>query len=131
MFVRFDKIQVGSVWDRKELAALWGYESFHAIARGVVTPHSTNFIIIFVQEEKPDDFTQYADRLVGRELQWEGEKQHRTDDRIANAERSGDEIHVFYRKLHRDPFTYIGRVRLLRFEHRTTEPSRAQFELID
>lgn len=131
MPVHFDKIQVGSVWERREPARLWGYKTFHAIARGVVTPRSTNFILLFAQEEKPDDFTQYDDRLAGRQLQWEGEKQHKTDHRIANAERGGDEIHVFYRKQHRARFTYLGRVRLLRFEHRTIEPSRARFELID
>lgn len=131
MHVTFSEISVGSKWTRQNLAKLWQCAAYQAIARGVVTPRNSNLIVLFVQEEKPGDFTQYDDRLVGKRLHWAGEKEHRTDNRIANAERSGDEIHIFYRKLHRDLFTYFGRARLMRFEHQTTGPSRAEFELAD
>ena len=131
MHVSFSRILVGSKWTRQELADLWQCAAYQAIARGVVTPRDSRFIVLFVQEEKPDDFTQYDDRLAGKRLHWEGEKQHRTDSRIVNAERNQDEIHVFHRTLHRAPFTYLGRVRLVKFVHLTTDPSRAEFELID
>ena len=129
MRISFSKIPLRSKWTRQRLADLWECAAYQAIARGVVTPRGSNLIVLFVQEEKPDDFTQYNDRLAGTRLHWEGEKEHWTDRRIADAEKNGDEIHVFYRDLHRDPFTYLGRARLIRFEHKTTEPSRAEFEL--
>ena len=127
----FEKIEVGSLWNREALSTLWGYESYHALARGVVTPRNSGIIILFVSEEKPGDFTQYRDRLDGRRLQWEGEKGHRTDHRIANSNESEDQIHVFHRELHRAPFAYLGRARVVKFAHLTSAPSRAEFELID
>ena len=45
------------------MAKLWGYATFHALARGVVTPRGTHCIILFVQEKKPDHFTPYANAL--------------------------------------------------------------------
>ena len=131
MNVSFSQIAVGSKWTRQALADLWKYAAYQAIARGVVTPKDDNKIILFVSEEKPDDFTQYEDRLHGKTLMWEGEQGHGNDARIANAADNGDEIHIFHRRQHRDLFTYLGRVRVARFEHRTTEPSRAVFELTD
>jgi len=131
MKVSFSKISAGSTWTRQELADLWNYATFHAIARGVVTPAGDNKIILFVSEEKPDDFTQYEDRLHGKTLAWEGETGHGSDARIAGAAKCGDEIHVFHRRQHRDLFTYLGIARVVKFEHCTSTPSRAVFELTD
>jgi hypothetical protein len=131
MPVTFEKVAVGSRWEREQLARLWGYESFHALARGVFTPANDNKVLLFVSEEKPSDFTQYEDRLSGRQLVWDGEKGHQTDKRIASADRNGDEIHVFYRKKHRDLFTYVGRFKVLSCELLTDQPSRFRFELLD
>jgi putative restriction endonuclease len=131
MGVSFESIPVGTHWNRERLAELWGYATYHAIARGVVTPRGTNLIVLFVSEEKPTGFTPYEDLLVGQRLHWQGEKGHRTDRRIAESRENGDEIHVFHRKFHRAPFTYLGRVVLRTFEHLTTTPSRAEFDLID
>ena len=131
MKVSFSQISAGSKWTRQQLADLWKYAAYQAIARGVVTPAEDNKIILFVSEEKPDDFTQYEDRLHGKTLMWEGEQGHGSDLRIANAADNGDEIHIFHRRRHRDLFTYIGRARVVRFEHLTTEPSKAVFQLTD
>ena len=131
MNVTFSSIAVGSKWTRQELAARWDCEAYQAIARGVVTPRDSRFIILFVQEDKPEGFTPYENRLDGRKLHWEGEQKHGNDIRIANAEKAGDEIHIFHREQHRNPFTYLGRARLIRFEHRTNAPSQAEFEVAD
>lgn len=131
MGVSFESIPVGSQWDRERLAELWGYATYHAIARGVVTPRGTNLIVLFVSEEKPTGFTPYEDLLAGHRLHWQGEKGHGSDRRIAESKEKGDEIHVFYRKLRRERFTYLGKVVLVSFEHLTTTPSRAEFDLID
>ena len=101
MGVAFKEIAVGSQWDRKELAELWGYQSFHAFGRGVFTPQNDNKIVLFVKEQKRDEDEQYEDRLDGNFLHWHGEKGHGSDQRIAHAHERGDEIHVFYRASHR------------------------------
>ena len=65
------RINKGATYSRQELAELWGYASFHAIARGVVTPRDDNKIVLFVTEEKQSSAEQYADRLPGEKLEWE------------------------------------------------------------
>jgi putative restriction endonuclease len=44
---------------------LWGYQSFHAISKGVVTPSNTNSIIFFVTKDKQEALTQYNDYIDG------------------------------------------------------------------
>ena len=72
MPISFLEIKKGSSYSRQTLAELWGYTSFHAIARGVVTPRKDNKIVLFVTEEKQSSAEQYADRLSGDILEWEG-----------------------------------------------------------
>ena len=36
-------------YDQKTLAALWGYKSYDAIRRGIVTPANSNIIILFAK----------------------------------------------------------------------------------
>ena len=40
MLITFTEVEVGVAYSRQKLAELWGYTSFHAIARGVVTPRN-------------------------------------------------------------------------------------------
>ena len=75
MSLSFARIAVGSIWDRNALAELWGYRSFHALARGVFTPAGDNKIVLFVTEQKQESQTPYTDRLEGgQRLFWEGER---------------------------------------------------------
>jgi hypothetical protein len=129
MAVHFDSIKIGTKWDRNQLARLWGYKSFHAIARGVVTPAHDKKIILFVTEEKQEGLTQYADRLCGRTLEWEGEEGHASDRRIADSAIAGDEIHIFYRKRHHAPFTYLGIGTLVSYSLIPNAPSKFVFKL--
>ncbi len=130
MPVQFDSIPKDSIWDRNHLATLWGYRDFHAIARGVFTPAGQNYIVLFVTEEKQESLTAYEDMLSGATLHWEGENGHRTDSRIAMADERGDEIHVFHRKRHHSPFTYLGRVRVKSARLLTEKPSEFVFEVL-
>ncbi len=129
MAVRFDSIKVGTEWDRNQLARLWGYQSFHAIARGVVTPAHDNKIILFVTEEKQEGLTQYADRLCGGTLEWEGEDGHASDRRIAEAAIAGDEIHIFYRERHHAPFRYLGIGTVMSHSLLSNAPSKFVFRV--
>lgn len=126
--VQFESIKKGTEWERNELAELWGYRSFHAIARGVFTPANQNLIVLFVTEDKQESLTQYEDRLSGKRLHWEGEDKHQNDSRIADASKVGNEIHVFHRKRHHTPFTYLGEVRLISSKLLTDKPSEFVFE---
>jgi hypothetical protein len=111
------------------LAAAWGYESHHAISRGVVTPQGEKVIILFVTRIKQESLTQYKDYLSGGLLFWEGQEKHGTDDRVIGAEKAGDDVHLFYREIHHTPFEYMGRVFLLNAVRREDAPSQFVFRL--
>lgn len=123
MPVSFDPIYVGNSYDRKELARLWGYQTFHAIAKGVVTPAGTPFIILFITENKQAGSTPYVDALSGNFLHMEGEAAHGSDRRLINSADDGSEVHLFHRKFHHGPFVYEGQVKLTASTLETARPS--------
>ena len=86
MSISFDKVTKAGTYSRHTLALIWGYASFHAIARGVVTPRDDNKIILFVTEEKQSSAEQYADHLSDGILEWEGPTDHFAEERMCNAE---------------------------------------------
>lgn len=129
MPVNLSGIELGKKYTRPQLADLWGYGGYQAIAKGVVTPANSGLIILFVTREKQEALTQYDDFISGDYLHWEGEKKHGTDERIADAHRTGEEIHLFYRDIHHSPFQYRGRVELLQFRKRVDKPSEFKFRL--
>jgi hypothetical protein len=122
-------LTIGAKYARPELAERWGYSSHHAISRGVVTPQGEKLIILFVTRMKQETLTQYRDYLSGDLLFWEGQEKHGTDDRVIDAEKAGDEIHLFYREVHHCPFEYMGRVLLLNAIRKTDAPSQFVFRL--
>ena len=63
MAIDFRSIKFGQSYERPFLAKLWGYQSFHALSKGVVTPTDTNYIIFFVTKEKQETLTQYNDYI--------------------------------------------------------------------
>lgn len=130
MPVSFSQITVGELYSRNELAKLWGYASMHAIARGVVTPRDDDKIILFVTREKQTSAEQYDDKLSGRELRWEGPNDHFAEDRMLDATKTGDEIHLFYRERHHTDFVYHGRLEIISSEQHTDRPSRFVFRIM-
>ena len=114
---------------RPTLAALWGYSSFQELSRGVVTPKDDNKIIFFITEEKQRSAEQYADRLNGDLLLWEGPNDHFAEDRIVRSKTSGEEIRAFYRARHHSDFIYLGQVEVLKHIPRMGKPS--EFKLRD
>lgn len=135
MHISFESIQIGKTFTRPYLARLWGYAGQQAIARGAVTPRNTQYIILFITREKLKSETQYENQLENGLLEIQGETNHVADERMINAANVGDEIHLFYRDLHRAPFTYYGQIGLIHFERHATVPSRFEFrvpsELLD
>jgi len=128
MPVSFESLKQGGDYTRHELAKAWGYAGIEAISRGVVTPAKDNKIILFVTRRKRPEDIQYRDDLVGSVLLWEGPNDHFAEDRMFNHEENGDEIHVFYREEHRDPFTYVGPMTLYCGQRLTDRPSRFVFQ---
>jgi hypothetical protein len=129
MGVSFAAIPVGSRWSRPRLAMQWGYAGYQALARGVVTPAATNLLIFFVTEEKQSSSVQYADRVVDGKLHWEGPTDHFAQERIFNADRDGDVLHLFHRRRHHSEFVYRGLLALTHWELRADSPSLFTFDL--
>lgn len=129
MPISFAKVTKGETYSRQKLAELWGYTSFHAIARGVVTPRDDNKIVLFVTEEKQSSAEQYADRLSDGQLEWEGPTDHFAESRMLNATSVGDEMHLFHRKRHHTDFTYCGRLVVVSHLCRTDRPSHFKFKV--
>jgi len=130
MPISFAKITKGSTYSRNMLAELWGYTSFHAIARGVVTPRDDNKIVLFVTEEKQSSSEQYADRLSGNTLEWEGPTDHFAEDRMINAEANDEEIHLFHRERHHTDFIYRGRLKVSSHALYSDRPSHFKFIIL-
>jgi len=130
MPISFAKITKGVTYSRQALAELWGYTSFHAIARGVVTPRDDNKIVLFVTEAKQASAEQYADSLSANTLDWDGPTDHFAEDRMLNAASSGDEIHLFHRERHHTDFTYCGCLSVVSHVLRTDRLSHFKFQVI-
>jgi hypothetical protein len=125
-----DPLELGKGYDRKVLAQLWGLAGFQAIGRGVFTPKGLGQIFLFVTRERLGWMTPYKNFLDGDLLFWDGEKGHGTDDRIVNASRNGEEIHLFYRDHRLTPFTYHGKVVMIRCNRFTDRPSEFVFNVV-
>lgn len=129
MPVNFKSLKFGESYERPLLARLWGYQSFHALSKGVVTPAGTKYVIFFVTKDKQESLTQYNDYIDGNMLFWEGEKKHSSDKRVVEAAKNGDEIHLFYREIHHTPFVYFGKISLTDYELRQDAPSEFVFRI--
>lgn len=129
MPANFNSLKFGQTYERPFLAKLWGYQSFHAISKGVVTPAGTNYIIFFVTKDKQEALTQYNDYIDGNMLFWEGEEKHSSDKRVIEANKNGDEIHLFYREIHHTSFVYFGKILLTDYQLRENAPSEFVFRI--
>jgi len=125
-----DPLEIGEGYDRKVLAQLWGLAGFQAIGRGVFTPKGVGQIFLFVTRERLGWMTPYKNFLDVDLLFWDGEKGHGSDDRIASASRNGEEIHLFYRDHRLVPFTYHGKVVMVRCNRFTDRPSEFVFNVV-
>ena len=125
-----DPLEIGKSYDRKVLAQLWGLAGFQAIGRGVFTPKGVGQIFLFVTRERLGWMTPYKNFLDEDLLFWDGEKGHGSDDRIVGASRRSEEIHLFYRDNRLTPFTYHGKVVMVRSNRFTDRPSEFVFNVV-
>ncbi len=123
-----NQLKLFGEYDQKTLAELWGYKSYDAIRRGIVTPANSDIIILFVTEKKVSYATQYSDKLDGNKLYMSGETGHVNDKRLASNLNGGkDTIYLFYRSVHHTPFIYYGEVKLTEFKEIQDQPSHFEF----
>lgn len=127
MPVSFERIAIGAEYDRPTLAALWGYQSFHAIGRGVITPAGQDVIVLFITRNQQPALPQYDNYFNGELLWMDGENGHGSDQRLANSP-GNDHVHLFYRERDHTDFRYCGEVTLVEAFLRTDDqPSRFVF----
>lgn len=129
MPISMRRIRKGAAYSRHSLAALWGYRSYHPLARGVVTPRNDRNILLFVTQSKQPSAPAYADLLDGKTLRWEGPSDHFAEARILASSWARHPIHLFYRSRHHSDFFYMGVVSLRKYEHRDKRPSLFEFVL--
>lgn len=129
VYADFSNVSINEQYDRPTLAKLWGYKDYHAISKGVVTPRGTNIIILFVTQEKQAALAQYNDYIDDNLLFWEGEEKHGSDQRIINAGKNGDQIHLFFREIHHSPFIYHGMIHLKEHQINSKQASEFIFEI--
>jgi putative restriction endonuclease len=83
----------------------------------------------FITKDKQEALTQYNDYIDGNMLFWEGEEKHSSDNRVIEARKNGDEIHLFYREVHHTPFIYFGKILLTDHQLRENAPSEFVFRI--
>jgi len=127
--ISFTNINCGEQYSRKELADIWGYKDFHAIARGIITPKGSNYLILFITKEKQSIQFQYADILENGILRIEGETNHSADSKIINASQNGRHIQLFYREIHHTTFIYYGEINLIKHVENKELPSKFIFSV--
>lgn len=127
--INFGSLKIGEFYDRNHLTELWSYKGRQALSRGVVTPASTNAIILFVTKEKQNSATQYNDYINDDFLYWEGEEKGANNNRIISAKVNGDSIHLFYRLKHHTYFKYLGIIELVDFFEKIDRPLQFIFQV--
>lgn len=127
--INFNGLKIGGFYDRNFLTKLWGYQGRQAISKGVVTPANDNTIILFVTKKKQKSSTQYVDYINDNFLYWEGEEKGGNNNRIINATKNHDPIHLFYRFRHHADFKYIGNIELVSFIKKTNAPFKFIFQV--
>ena len=132
MKASFAKIRKGTYYSREQLASLWGYRGYQALARGVVTPRNDNKIILFITEGNRQQQTtqKYSNHFDGDFLHVEGPEDHFAEERVLKASTSGDEIHLFHRETHHSDFTYHGQLRLVANTLHSNKPSEFTFKVL-
>lgn len=108
--IDFHNLKIGSLYDRPKLAKMWGYRAHQALSRGVFTPAQSNVVILFVTKEKQASLPQYSDYIIDDFLYWDSESKGGNNSRIINSKYNGDEIYLFYRSRHHQPFIYEGAI---------------------
>jgi len=121
-----------SRYSRKDLQSLFEITDA-TINNGIFQPKGHSSIWLFVTKHKTPDRTDYKDDFDGQILNYEGQLKGRTDDKIINHSKEGNEILVFYRERKNEysdyAFKYLGRFRYI--SHSGYQPRSFSLQAID
>jgi hypothetical protein len=92
-----DALVTGELYTRQQLRDMFGIAD-QTINTGIFRPAGHDSIWLFVTEEKSPGMTEYADRLEGDILRWQGQTAGVKDPQIIEHAASGTELIVFYRE---------------------------------
>ena len=121
-YTDLEKLNLFGEYDQKTLAELWGYKSYDAIRRGIVTPAESNIIILFL--------TEGYNHLEGNQLKMCGETKHVHDSRIeGNINHPTDSIFLFYRADKRKKYTFFGEIKIKKADIQSEKASTFLFEV--
>lgn len=125
------QLKVDGVYSRDDLKHLFSTNDA-TIKTGVFQPKGYNSIWLFITKDKTPDRTQYYGRLLGGDLYTDGQASGRTDNKLINHAREGNEVLVFYRKSRGEhphgAFKYCGVFEYVK--HTGAKPSRFHFRRI-
>jgi hypothetical protein len=120
-----DYLEKSSTYSRKELQQLFRITDA-TINTGVFQPKGHSSIWLFVTKNKTPDRTAYNDDFDGQILNFEGQLEGRTDNKIINHLSDGNELLVFYRDRKNEysnyAFKYLGK--FLYVSHSGDKPKR-------
>jgi hypothetical protein len=89
-------LERGALYTRKDLAERFEITD-STLNTGIFQPRGHRSVWLFVTEQKTPDRTQYADRLDGDVLYWQGQTRGSKDLLIIEHDQRGLELLVFYR----------------------------------
>ena len=92
-----EALSIGELYTREDLQAAFAIKDA-TLFNGVFRLKGSSSVWLFVTSEKTRDRTEYADRLDGEFLYWQGQTSARTDKYIVEHVARGLEILVFYRQ---------------------------------
>ncbi|MCQ2491456.1 MAG: hypothetical protein MJ087_00245 [Lachnospiraceae bacterium] len=121
-------LELNHTYTAKELAAMWGYKSHHALSKGVLHPKDSDILILFVTRDRLPGTTQFKNELRGNVIKIEGADKHGTDKLLLdNVESQKHRIFLFYREQQLTPFTFLGKVHLIHSWIYTDKASEFEF----
>ena len=125
------QLTLGNLYTREELKRKFNITDA-TINTGIFQPKGHDSLWLFVTEEKTPDRTQYQDRLLGDDLFIEGKTAGRKDVLLADHEKKGLEILLFFRKnrfehpgaafQYEGQYSYVG--------HKATRPAQFHFRRV-
>ena len=117
-------------YSSEEIAHLLGYSNEKALQPGVITPKDRNMIVLLVTLEKKIKGTERTNKIRGSLLTWIGQPAHKTDLRLINAEKMGEQVLLFFRHKYDHKFRCYGPMTLIRHKRNDgQEPSVFYFRI--
>jgi hypothetical protein len=127
-----DSLKLFSTYSRKDLQELFKITD-STINNGIFQPKDHSSIWCFLTRDKTNDRTNYMDDFDGQTLNFEGQLKGRTDNKIINHSREGNEILLFYRERKDEhpnyAFKYFGRFQYI--SDSGSNPRRFTLQSID